>query len=225
MKSAGRADRVYGGLSADERRATRRRALLDAALDLFTEGGATAVSKRAVCARAKLNERYFHEHFANADAVLEAFIHEVAADVLDVIATASADAGPDLADQAKAVARAALEFLAEDPRRGALLLGSYSSDVVQRSKREAITAISKIVANQFDDRSASGADADATELATYAIVSGAMELIADWLRGDLDTSAERCADLIGGLLLAAPRIASTMPTPSGTGRSSRGGRR
>lgn len=225
MERTGSADRVYGGLSADERRATRRRALLDAALDLFTEGGAQAVSKRAVCARAKLNERYFHEHFANADAVLEAFIHEVAADVLDVIAAASAEAGPDLADQARAVARAALDFLAEDPRRGALLLGSYSSDVVQRSKREAITAISKIVAGQFDDPVNAGSDADATELATYAVVSGAMELIAGWLRGDLHTSAERCADLIAGLLLAAPRIASSMPAPTVNGRSSRGGRR
>jgi AcrR family transcriptional regulator len=226
MERTGTANRTYGGLSADERRATRRRALLETALDLFTEGGPGSVSKRAVCARAKLNERYFYEHFASADALLEAIIHEQTADVLDVVAAASSGAGDDLAAQTRAIARAALDFLAADPRRGALLLGSYSSDVVQRTKRDSLTAIAKIIAGLFADSNAPTSTDPATiERAAYALVNGAMELIAGWLRGDLDTSAERCADLVAALLLSAPHITSTLPAPSGAGRSSRGGRR
>src|SRR5258708_38188822 len=39
------ATRAYGGVAADERRAIRRAALMDAALDLFAKEGARGVSK------------------------------------------------------------------------------------------------------------------------------------------------------------------------------------
>ena len=52
--------RTYRGMTADDRRSTRRSTLIEAALDLFAEGGAQAVSKRAVCLRARLNDRYFY---------------------------------------------------------------------------------------------------------------------------------------------------------------------
>jgi AcrR family transcriptional regulator len=226
VERTGTANRTYGGLSADERRATRRRALLDAALDLFSEGGSRAVSKRAVCARAKLNERYFYEHFESADALLEAIIQDQTADVLAVVAAASAATGGDLAAQTRAIARAALEFIAADPRRGALLLASYSSDVPQRTKRESIAAIATVIAGLSDASVVPPApDAATVELVAYGLVSGAMELIAGWLRGELDMSTERCADLVAGLLCSTPHIASTLPTAHRSGRSSRGGSR
>lgn len=209
MAQTGTASRTYGGLSAEERRAARRRVLVEAALDLFTEGGSRAVSKRAVCAKAKLNERYFYEHFANADAVLEAIIQQQTTDVLAVIAAASADAGDTLQEQTRTIARAALEFLAADPRRGALLLGSYSSDVAQRAKQQSVTAIAKVVAGLFNDTASPAGPS--VELAAYALVSGSMELIAAWLRGDVDTSAEDCADIVAGLLLSTPLTTTTLP--------------
>lgn len=224
LEPTGTVERVYGGLSAEERRATRRRTLLDAALDLFTEGGSRVVSKRAVCARAKLNERYFDENFDSADALLEAIIQDQTADVLEVVAAASSEAGDDLAEQTRAIARAALDFLAADPRRGALLLGSYASDVPQRTKRESLASIANVIAGMSDEARAPASDRAATEMVAYALVSGAMELIAGWLRGDMDISAERCADLVAAVLLAAPRIASDVPAPRRVSRSRRGGR-
>ena len=65
MQTMASATRTYGGVTAGQRRATRRAALIEAALDLFAEEGARAVSKRAVCARARLNDRYFYEHFTD----------------------------------------------------------------------------------------------------------------------------------------------------------------
>jgi AcrR family transcriptional regulator len=211
MERTGTTSRVYGGMSAQKRSATRRKALLEAALDLFTEGGSRAVSKRAVCARARLNERYFYEHFRNADALLEAVIHEQTASVLDVVVSASTEGGTDLADRTSAIARSALEFLTADPRRGALLLDSHSTDVLQRMKRESAAAIAKLLITLFDDPGTpSAASAADTELVAYALVSGAMELIAGWQRGDLDITAERCAELVAELLLSVPRISSTV---------------
>lgn len=201
--------RVYGGLSADERSAKRRRALLEAALDLFTEGGSRAVSRRAVCARARLHERYFYEHFTDAEALLEATIRDQTAGVLDVLVEASAEVDADLPARTSHLVRSSLEFLTGDPRRGALLLDSHSTDVLQRMKRESAATLAQLLTTLLHDPSASSTSRQGdTELLSYALVSGAMELIAGWVRGDLDITAEHCADLVAELLLSAPRIAS-----------------
>lgn len=69
--------RRYSGRSAEERRADRRRLLLDAAEALWREGGLSALSVRAVAARAKLTDRYFYEQFAGLSALLGAVIDDV----------------------------------------------------------------------------------------------------------------------------------------------------
>src|SRR4051812_41551446 len=120
------ATRGYGGITAEERRAQRRVVLIDAALNLFAEAGASAVTKRAVCARARLNDRYFYEHFADSDAVLEAAAQDVTAHGLAAVITATVQAGSDLRAQVHAAADAALDFITDDPRRSQLLLGSHT---------------------------------------------------------------------------------------------------
>ena len=52
-----------------------------------------------------------------------------------------------------------------------------------------------------------------SEMAAYALVSGAMEVIADWLRGDFDTTLEHLADIVAGLLLAVADISTSLPNP------------
>ena len=140
------ATRSYGGVTADERRATRRVALIEAALDLFAEDGARAVSKRAVCARARLNDRYFYEHFTDSDALIEAIVRDLTAEGLQAVKAATRSAAPDLRAQVRATADAALEFLTADPRRGQLLLRSHTSEVLQRARVDSTHAISNAMA-------------------------------------------------------------------------------
>src|SRR6201998_896203 len=102
MRSMASATRSYGGVPAEERRATRRGALIEAALDLFAEGGVRAVSKRAVCARARLNDRYFYEHFTDSDALLEAIVRDLTALGLEGVGAATRGAAPDLHTQVQA---------------------------------------------------------------------------------------------------------------------------
>jgi AcrR family transcriptional regulator len=73
----GVAQRKYSGRSAEQRRAERRRLLLDAAKELWREGGMSALSVRAVAARAKLTDRYFYEQFAGLSALIGAVIDDV----------------------------------------------------------------------------------------------------------------------------------------------------
>ena len=94
--SHGISECTYGGVTAEERRASRRAALIEAALDLFGEDGARAVSKRAVCARARLNDRYFYEHFADSDALLVAIAEDLTAQGLAAVNAATMRVAPDM---------------------------------------------------------------------------------------------------------------------------------
>jgi AcrR family transcriptional regulator len=71
------AQRKYSGRSAEQRRAERRRLLLDAAEELWRDGGLSSLSVRAVAARAKLTDRYFYEQFAGLGALIGAVIDDV----------------------------------------------------------------------------------------------------------------------------------------------------
>ncbi len=212
MRSMASATRSYGGITAEERRATRRAALIEAALDLFAENGARAVSKRAVCARARLNDRYFYEHFTDSDALLEAIVRDLTAMGLEAVGAATSEAPADIRAQVHATADAALEFLTADPRRGKLLLGSGTSDALLRARLDSTRAIAAAMSagirELLGDTAASKLD---TDLAAFALVSGAIEAIAGWLRGEFDTSREHVAELVAGLLLATADISTALP--------------
>jgi AcrR family transcriptional regulator len=206
------ATRSYGGVTADERRATRRTALIEAALDLFAEDGARAVSKRAVCARARLNDRYFYEHFTDSDALIEAIVRDLTAEGLQAVKAATSSATPGIRAQVRATADAALDFLTADPRRGQLLLRSHTSEVLQHARVDSARAISNAMAAMICDPLGPAAASQLdTDLAAFALVSGAMEIIAGWLRGDFDTSREHLADIVAGLLLAVADISTALP--------------
>lgn len=216
MQSMTTASRNYGGVTAEQRRAIRRAALIEAALDLFAEDGARAVSKRAVCARARLNDRYFYEHFADADALLEAITRDLTAEGLEAVNATMRSVAPDIRAQVHATANAALAFLTADARRGQLLLRSHTSEVLQRARLESTRAISTAMSAMLrQPLGASAASQLDTDMAAFAFVSGAMEVIAGWLRGDFDTTRAHVADIVAGLLLAAADVSTALPGSTG----------
>jgi hypothetical protein len=54
-----------------------------------------------------------------------------------------------------------------------------------------------------------------TDMAAFALVAGAMEVVAGWLRGDFDTTREHIADIVAGLLLAAADVSTALPGSTG----------
>jgi AcrR family transcriptional regulator len=173
------------------------------------------VSKRAVCARAKLNDRYFYEHFTDSDALLEAIVRDLTAGGLEAVGAAAQSVGPDLRAQVHATADAALDYLVADPRRGQLLLSTHTSGVLQRARGESARviadAMSTMIRELLGPAAASKLD---TDMAAFALVSGAMEIVAGWLRGEFDTNREHVADLIAGLLLATADVSTGLHTPT-----------
>ena len=73
--------RRYAGLSGDQRAALRRETLLEAALEVFAATGKSGATMTAICAHAKLTERYFYESFTSRDEVLQKVLDGIADEV------------------------------------------------------------------------------------------------------------------------------------------------
>jgi len=203
------ATRAYGGVSADDRRARRRAALIDAALDLFADSGAGAVTKRAVCARARLNDRYFYEHFTDSDALLEAMAQDFAEQGLETVVTATLEGGLGIRSQVHAAAAAAIDFITADPRRAHMQRARLAST------HQVAQAMSVMTRQLLGDAAPAVED---TDLAAFTLVSGTLELVAAWLRGDFQTSRDHLIDLVTAMLLSATDLSANLPTPASSRR-------
>jgi AcrR family transcriptional regulator len=204
--------RGYGGISSEERRATRRVALMDAAFNLLTESGVRGVTKKAVCVRARLNDRYFYEQFADPEALLEAVANDITSDGLRVVVAATLEAPADVQAQVRAAADAAIDFIIDDPRRANLLLISHTDAALQRirldSTRAIVRAMSAMTRDLLGESAPSQLD---TDLAAFTIVTGVMELVAAWLRDEFDTSRAHLVDVVAAMLMTVADVSTAIP--------------
>ena len=154
--------RSYRGVSADDRRDQRRRVLLEACLDLVGRGGTPAVTAESVSAEAKLTKRYFYESFIDRDAILVAALDELFTDVIAQIRDASRRAEP--AERARVITEVVVAALCSDPRRARLYAESPAVPALQSRREDAITAVTKVIAN--DNPNAGPGDTVPRELVT-----------------------------------------------------------
>jgi AcrR family transcriptional regulator len=204
--------RSYGGVAAAERRAQRRAALIDAALDLLGESGAGAVTKKAVCARARLNDRYFYEQFTDRDALLRSIAEELTGQGLAAVIAATLEAPADARSRVYAAAQAALDFITADRRRGQLLLVSHTDEVLAQARLVSTRAIANAMAATSREVLGEAApDQLDTDLVSFTFVSGTLELVAAWLRGEFDVSHEHLVEVVAALLLSAADVSTMLP--------------
>ncbi len=193
--------RPYRGVSAEERRATRRAQLLEAALDVVGDGGLAGTTMTAVCARAGLTERYFYESFRDREDLLGA-IHDASVQQMDqAMFVALAAAPPDLLERCRAAAGAMIGVLTEDPRKARLYAEAVGSAALADRRTHAVSTHADILAAQL--RELRGLDRPEHQaplrLATLVLIGGLAEAILGWLDGSLamsrDTLIEECARL------------------------------
>ncbi|MEU8340591.1 transcriptional regulator, TetR family [Actinomadura meyerae] len=205
--------RTYGGVTAERRRADRRAALLEAALDLLGTEGLAATSVRAVCARAGLNPRYFYENFTDLDALLSEVYDGIITEITDAAARGVAAAGPGAGLRAT-VRSAAVETLAvgaADPRKiRVALIEAPASPVLRAHQRAALRRNARQVidyARAFYDIPSS-ADAQVRFTATMLVAGWSENLIA-WLDGELDATPAGLADMFADAAEALAHHAAT----------------
>lgn len=207
-----RKQRTYRGVPAEERRALRRAALLEAGLELLGTSGWQSATVRAVCALAGLNDRYFYESFTDRDALLLAVVDDQAAQGTAAILDAAAHAPRDIAEIARASTSAVLDFLTDDPRRARILGHEFPTHALLQQRRgQIIHTLAGFFTAQTRDLvgDATLSDTDLS-LTAYTLTAGLWDLTAAWLRGDVPISRDHLADYTVALLLTTADLAAPL---------------
>jgi AcrR family transcriptional regulator len=199
------ATRSYGGASADQRKARRRAALLEAGLELLGTKGWAGTTVRGVCALAGLNDRYFYESFADLDTLRLAVVDDLAAQGTAAILAAT-HAPRDLRARSRAVVTAVVDFFTADPRRAHILVHEFqASEPLRERRRQLIQGLVAIFAAQVHEILGEVPASD-VELTALTLIGGVLELVITWLRGDLAVDREHLIDFIVALMLSAARV-------------------
>ncbi|GAB4585631.1 TetR/AcrR family transcriptional regulator [Nocardia sp. IFM 10818] len=187
---------TWGGRTAEARRAARRDRLIDAAIDVWSEGGWGAVSLRSVCARAGLNDRYFRESFSDRDAVLVAawdrVRDETTATLTAILGEFSGE--PPLAVLYRAIETVVVNF-ADDPRRAPVLFGDHAGcAVLERRRHQLILGATEVLATGMAPHLRPGRDRERFRGSVLMAVGGFVELTTAWRAGFVATDAAGIID-------------------------------
>ena len=109
--------RAYAGRLPDERRADRRRRLLDAGLEVFGTVGWEEASIALLCATARVGTRAFYDEFDGREELLREVATTVVLDAVEELRAALEAAPPTLVGKVRAGLSSYVGHLTADPRR------------------------------------------------------------------------------------------------------------
>ncbi|MGW0765700.1 TetR/AcrR family transcriptional regulator [Streptomyces sp. NPDC002676] len=206
----------YGGRSAEERKAERRRRFLDAALRLFGDSpGYRGTTVAALSQAAGLSTRQFYEEFHTLEDVLAALHLEVNAwaerAVLDALATAE---GLPLAERVAVLFHAYARDVTSDPCRIRIafveIIGVSARLEEQRLSRRARWV--DLIRAEADAAVARGEAAPRDyHLAATAFIGSVNGLLHDWSAGWVAASLDEVVDELVRQLLGILRPAGWRP--------------
>ncbi|CAL9342389.1 hypothetical protein SUDANB121_00307 [Nocardiopsis dassonvillei] len=205
--------RPWRGMTPRERQQERRRRLLDAALEEFGTAGFRATTVGAICARARLTNRYFYEHFADREAALRALYDELLGRALHLMTTAL-DSHPAFEEQVTAAVGAYLDFAMADPRRPRVIsVESVGvSPAMEEHRRTARHTIAGLVDAAYRRGVHTGHLVDRPfDKQALALVGAANELVIDWVLGERTATAEQVGADIAQVYLPLLRSRRTTP--------------
>ncbi|MFA1544781.1 TetR/AcrR family transcriptional regulator [Actinomadura chokoriensis] len=196
----------YGGRSAAERHAERRRRFLDAGLEMFGRGpGYRATTVAALSEAAGLSTRQFYEEFRTLEDLLAELHLEVNDAAERELATAlpSAD-GLDLAERTARLFRAYAAGITADPARVRVAFVEIVG-VSARMDRQRLTRRARWVDFLCAEAAAAAergeiADRD-YRIAATAFIGGVNGLLHDWSAGWVEATLDEVIDELVLMLL------------------------
>ena len=179
--------RSYGGRTAVERAAERRRRLVDATVAVLAEHGPAHATMTAVCQTAGLTERYFYESFSHLDEALLAALDSVCQEIIEV-ATTTVDStdGPAEA-RVHAVMVAVVDLLQQAPAKARVAVVHSNASASLRARRHELTTVFADLVAREAARLYGSEAWPAEQARTYGLVyvTGLAELVASWLDGEV----------------------------------------
>lgn len=192
--------RDYGGISAADRRAERRRKLLTAGRQIWGEAGLTEVTVRGVCSAAGLIPRYFYEEFPTREALLFAVADDARDQTLEAMVTAALAETGGVSAVLRTAVQAFLDVVAADPHIHRIATNDMSSVPGLTEHRAQVFDIITDLVVQYAPGVLGDDTPNPVELRRVAlfIVGGANQIIEGWLADPRETTAELaavCAEL------------------------------
>jgi AcrR family transcriptional regulator len=186
--------------------------LLDAALELFGTQGYAGSSIRAISAAAGLNSRYFYESFSSREDLLyhvyQRAVHDVATAIIEATAGAST-----VEEQAREGLRASWMVLTDDRRKARVIVLEVVgvSERLERVRRENRHAIADILLRNALSLAGENVKLSMDPvLSARALIGASMEVLVDWIHGDVDASREEIVEHLTKMY-AAVAEASVLP--------------
>lgn len=195
--------RSYGGVSAADRVADRRRRLMDAALELFATEGYTATGVKDVCRAAGVTDRYFYESFSDRKELFLAVFDDSVDRLFTAVATAVAAAGPDPTAQLRAAIGTFLRAVTQDARTPRLVFSEPAAVGPEAEQRMRLTL------RRFARLASATAEAHVpgdprVPLIGLALVGTLERVVVEWQDGELhapiDDVIDGCTELFIQLL-------------------------
>lgn len=196
--------RTYRGASTEERRAARRRRLLDSALELYGTVGFANVSIQALCSHSGVTARHLYEEFDSRDEVLESLHDQIVAEVAELVVAALATVPADDPDtMSEAGLRAFYSSMLGDPRRARItmieVMGLPAEKAVACVDR--FGAIIEAYAAELDR--AGLIHLESVHLTAVMLAGAVRQLVIDWLmapkRASIDLLVSVSTDLFSRL--------------------------
>lgn len=212
---------VYGGVSAENRRAERREKLLDAAFDLLGTEGTQATTVRGVCRGARLTPRYFYESFPDLDSLLVAVFDRMFEEATERVLAAIKAAPQEPEARSRAAIETFVVYLTDDPRRARVaFVEALGNEPVMRRRLDAMRLFADIIAAEARQLYRPPADADAlVDITSTMLVGGMAELLIAWVDGNLAVSREQLIEDFSELAVATGESAIAIARRRAKGRS------
>jgi len=182
--TAERTPRSYRGIAPDQRVEMRRTRFIEAGIALFGGQGYHATTVKALCAEAKLTERYFYESFANTEDLLVHVYRDIAGRGRAAYRQAAERAGKSMAARVAAALESYFRFLDADPAAARVILieiegVSEQCDLIYRYELHDIAStFGQILGPELPVAPPPGLSA---ELLSFAMIGGVYQLAKEWL--------------------------------------------
>ncbi|MGU3432456.1 TetR/AcrR family transcriptional regulator [Actinomycetes bacterium M1A6_2h] len=200
--------RPYAGRSADDRRAEQRERLLDAGLELFATVGASGATMTAICAHARLTERYFYQNFTDKEDLLKHIVSAVSNEVRVAALDALRSPASSVEQQVENAISAFVGVLTADGRKGRVaMIESTALESLRAYRQELLRDFASLVAEQahalYGDRAW---PAPRDNLNAILFVGGLAELVVTWLNGDIEVTPAQIVSAASANFVSTARM-------------------
>jgi len=186
--------RTHRGRTLDERRAERRAALLDSALELFGTNGYAGTSIGELCKVSYVTTRYFYEEYGDRETLLLELYEQLIGKVGHAVVSASAPPGPDHVSQAARARLSAFIYgVTEDDRAARVVLLESGSARLEARRREAHAFFATLIASMTFRYVEAGEvpDTHDFELLALMLVGAVNEAVTHWVLSPPEARADR----------------------------------